>query len=59
MLLIEENLRATVKIEESANVLDLVYTSHHCRHYSISVGLQRFCLRVRKDAELSLHSVMG
>ncbi len=59
-LLIDENLRATVKIDNSANILDLVYTLTPLSDITLSRwAFSGFCLRVRKDAELVLHSPRG
>ena len=59
-ILVEENLRATVKATESANVLDLVYTLTPFSDITVSRwAFSGFCLRVRKDAELTVYSPKG
>jgi len=60
MILVEENLRATVKATDSANVLDLVYTLTPLSDMTVSRwAFSGFCLRVRKDAELAFYSPKG
>src|SRR5438309_225774 len=59
-ILLEENLRATVKAMESANVLDLVYTLTPLSDIIVSRwAFSGFCLRVRKDADLIFYSPKG
>jgi len=60
LILLEENLHATVKASDSANVLDLVYTLTPLSDITVSRwAFSGFCLRVRKDAELAFHSPKG
>src|SRR5437660_1506767 len=60
VILVEENLRATIKANDVAHVLDLIYMLTPVSDVTVSLwAFSGFCLRVCKDAELAFFSPIG